>query len=164
MNNIIKLTLLIIATCFSNVTAGEAKMSEEQAQKTWDEYHDKIKNRRLAQVKVINEQLRVAGVTSDSDLVIDFSFFTPKQSGAEGIREQLSENYEMTINQDGDYWNIDGTTRPYSINLTLEQHVDWVEFMHDVALSYGCIFSVWTVTDVKTNNTWSNEKIETEFD
>ncbi|MET1255837.1 hypothetical protein [Aliikangiella maris] len=139
-------------------------MSEEQAQKTWDEYHDRIKNRRLAQVKIINEQLKDAGVTSDSDLVLDFKFFTPKQSGAEGIKEQLSENYEMTISQEGDYWNINGTTRPYSINLDPEQHVGWVEFMHDVALSYGCIFSVWTVTDVKTNKTWSNEKIETEFD
>ena len=164
MKDTIKLTILITALCCGSVIAEEPRMTEEQAQKTWDEYHEKIKNRRLAQVKVINERLKDAGVTGDSDLVLDFKFFTPKQSGAEGIKEQLSENYEITIKQDGDYWNITGTTRPYSINLEPEQHVGWVEFMHDVALSYGCIFSVWTVTDVKTNKTWSNEKIETEFD
>ncbi|MBL4774132.1 MAG: hypothetical protein JKX98_11260 [Alcanivoracaceae bacterium] len=139
-------------------------MSEEQAQKTWNEYHARIKSRRLVQVKVINEQLKKAGITSNTDLVLDFNFFTPKKSGAEGIKEQLSENYEISIKQDGEYWHIDGTTRPYSITLNSEQHIAWVEFMHDVALSYGCIFSVWTVTDPKTNKKWSNEKIETKFD
>jgi hypothetical protein len=164
MNIFLKLIFLSITLYCGSCFAEEPKMSEEQAQKTWDEYHARIKSRRLAEVKIINEQLKNAGITSATDLILDFNFFTPKQSGAEGIKEQLSENYEMTIRQDGEYWHIDGTTSPYSITLSPEQHIGWVEFMHDVVLSYGCIFSVWTVTDPKTNKTWSNEKIQTEFD
>jgi len=164
MNNLLKLILICIVLYCGGSFAEELKMSEEQAQEIWDEYHERIKNRRLAQVKVINERLKDAGITSDTALILDFEFFTPKESGAQGIKEQLSENYELSIKQDGDYWYISGTTRPYAITLSPEQHISWVEFMHDVALSYGCVFSVWTVTDANSEKSWSNKNIETEFD
>ncbi len=139
-------------------------MNEQEAQKTWDEYHERIKNRRLAQAKVINLELEKQVITSETDLILDFSFFTQDESGANGIQKQLSENYDMSIIKDGEYWRINGTSRPYAVNLTTEQHLGWVEFMHDVALSYGCIFSTWSITDPKEKNVWSNENIETEFD
>ncbi len=164
MNNLIKIILFSTALYCTGSFAEERKMSEEQAQEVWNEYHERIKNRRLAQVNVLNEQLKNADVTNDTQLILDFEFFTPKESGAEAIKKQLSENYEISIQQDDDYWIISGTTRPYAITLSPEQHIGWVEFMHDVALSYGCIFSVWTITEPKSKQSWSNKNIETEFD
>lgn len=139
-------------------------MNEQEAQKTWDEYHERIKNRRLAQAKVINSELERNAIRGDTDLILDFRFFTQDESGAKGIQSQLSENYEISISKDGEYWLIDGTSRPYAVNLTTEQHLGWVEFMHDIALSYGCIFSTWSITNPQNKHVWSNENIETEFD
>lgn len=139
-------------------------MNEQEAQKIWGEYHERIKNRRLAQAKVINVELDKNDITSETDLILDFSFFTQNETGAKGIQKQLSENYEMTIINDGEYWHINGTSRPYAVSLTTENHLGWVEFMHDVALSYGCIFSTWSITDPKNNHIWTNINIETEFD
>jgi hypothetical protein len=144
--------------------ADEKIMSEKDAQKTWDEYHERIKNRRLAEAKVINLELEKNHITSETDMVLDFSFFTQDEAGANGIKNQLSENYEMTISKKDEYWHINGTSRPYAVNLSAEQHLGWVEFMHDVALSYGCIFSVWSITEPTGKRVWSNENIETEFD
>lgn len=139
-------------------------MNDEEAQKTWEEYHERIKNRRLAQAKVINSELVRHDVTGETDLILDFRFFTQDESGAKGIQSQLSENYDISISKDDDYWLIDGTSRPYAVNLTTEQHLGWVEFMHDAALSHGCIFSTWSITNHKSKQVWSNENIETEFD
>jgi len=139
-------------------------MNQEEAQRTWDEYHKKIKMRRLAEAKIINTELDSNGITTETDLILDFNFFTQDEVGAKGIKEQLSENYEMSMYQEGEYWKISGTSRPYAVNLSTEQHLSWVEFMHDVALSYGCIFSTWTITEHKTQKSWSNENIETKFD
>ena len=138
-------------------------MTEKEIQDTLGEYHDRIKNRRLAEAHIINLELERNAITIDTDLVLDFAFFTQDEAGAIGIRKQLSENYEMSISKDGDYWHIKGTSRPYAVNLTTEQHLDWVKFMHNVALSYGCIFSSWSITEHKGKHFWSNENIETEF-
>ena len=163
MNMIAKLILCTLLFCGVAI-ADEKIMSEQEAQKTLGEYHERIKNRRLAEAKIINLELEKNAITSDIDLVLDFGFFTQDEAGAIGIRKQLSENYEMTISNDGNYWHIKGTSRPYAVNLTTEQHLGWVEFMHNVALSYGCIFSTWSITDPKGKQAWSNENIETEFD
>ena len=139
-------------------------MSEQDAQKTWDLYYEKIKNRRLAEARIINLELDKNAISSNIDLVLDFSFFTKDETGAKDIQEQLSENYTMSIKKDDEYWHINGTSRPYAVNLSTEQHLDWVEFMHDVALSYGCIFNTWSITEPKENRVWSNEDIDIEFD
>ena len=139
-------------------------MSVQHVQKTWDEYHERIRNRRLAEAHFINLALQRNAITIDTDLVLDFGFFTQDEASAIGIRERLSENYKMSISKNGDYWRIKGTSRPYAVNLTAQQHLDWVVFMSSVALSYGCIFSSWSITDFKGENFWSNEDIETEFD
>jgi len=109
-------------------------------------------------------ELKKNKISSDTNLVLDFSFFTQDENGAKGIQKQLSENYKVTIAKEDEYWHINGTSRPYAVNLTPEQHLGWVEFMHDVALSYGCVFSVWSITEPKENKVWSSEDIETEFD
>ena len=135
-------------------------MNDDEVQKTWDEYHERIKARRISEAKAINIELEKNLITSETDLILDFTFFTKDEGGAKGLKNQLSENYELSTRKDGDSWIVDGTSRPYAVNLTSEQHLGWVEFMHDVALSHGCIFSVWSVTDAKTKRVWSSESID----
>lgn len=161
-----KLLFLSISVLIFNSQsiAKEAPMDETEAQKVWDEYHKRIKNRRLAQAEVLKAQLEEAGVSEETELYLDFTFFTPDEAGAIGIQEQLSENYEMTVKKDDQYWLIYGTTKPHTITLSKEQHMSWVEFMHDVALSYGCVFSTWTITDPESKQSFSNESISTAFD
>ncbi len=137
-------------------------MNEREAQKTWDEYHERIKNRRIAEAKIINSNLEKHNVTGEIELILDFRFFTKGEMGAKNIRDQLSENYRITIAKEDDYWFIDGTIRPYTVNLNTEQHLGWVEFMHDVALSHGCIFSTWSITDPKQNHVWSSKELDIE--
>jgi hypothetical protein len=161
---IIAIPIILLLLFCEATNAQEKRMNELDAQTTWDEYHERIKSRRLAEAKVINSKLESHNVTAETDLILDFSFFTKDESGAKNIQVQLSENYEMSILHDGEYWHVNGTSRPYAVNLTGEQHLGWVEFMHDVALSYGCIFSTWSITEPKTEKVWSNENIETEFD
>jgi len=145
MRIIVNTVICLLIFC-AEVNAEDNNMKEQEAQKTWEEYHERIKSH---------------GITSEHDLVLDFSFFTQDEIGAKGIKTQLSENYEISISKEGEYWLIKGTTRPYAINLSQEQHIGWVKFMHDVALSYGCIFSTWTIIEPETKQAWSNENIET---
>jgi hypothetical protein len=161
---IITNSIICLMLFCGTVNAEEKKMNEQDAQKKWDEYHDRIKSRRIAEAKVINLELEKNGISGETDLILDFSFFTQDEVGAKGIQEQLSENYEMSIRKDDEYWHINGTSRPYAVNLTTEQHLGWVEFMHDVALSYGCIFSTWSITEPQNKYVWSNENIDTELD
>lgn len=161
---IIAKSIACLLFIFTMANAEEGKMNEQEAQKTWDEYHERIRNRRLAEAKVINLELDKHGITGETDLALDFTFFAQDENGANGIKEQLSENYKISLDNNGENWLIKVTSRPYSVNLSPEQHLGWVEFMHDVALSYGCIFSTWSITDPESNSVWSNENIETEFD
>jgi len=158
--------IFVVVLCFlqSMIHAEESGMYEQEAQKVWDEYHERIKNRRIAQAHVMNSELGDFGITAESDLILDFTFFTQKEDGSNGLKTQLSENYEMSIAKEGEYWHIQGTTRPYVVSFTNQQHLGWVEFMHDVALSYGAIFSTWSITEPKSGQAWSNKNTETEFD
>ena len=135
-------------------------MNKEEAHKTWDQYHEKILLRRIAEAKIINTQLEESSISAETDLALDFSFFTKQESGSKGLVEQLSENYEVNSFLKDEYWHIEVTSRPYAVNLNAEQHLDWVKFMHDVALFHGAIFSVWSLTDPKTKKQWSNENID----
>ncbi len=137
-------------------------MSADDPQQIWNEYNSKIKARRLAEAAVINLELNKNSINGNAELILDFVFFTQDEVGAKGIAKQLSENYEMSILKNGDHWLVNGTSRPYSVKFTAAQHLSWVEFMHDVALSYGCIFSTWKITEPKRNLVWSNEEIETD--
>ncbi|USD36893.1 hypothetical protein [Ferrimonas sp. SCSIO 43195] len=122
MEIINKFIFFVLIFCGA-VAAEEQGMSKQDAQKTWGEYHERIKNRRLTQARLINLELDKNNITSEIDLILDFSFFTQNEAGANGLKNQLSENYEMTISKKGEYWHINGTSRPYAVNLTTEQHL-----------------------------------------
>ena len=123
-------------------------MDEERAHEIWDEYHTKIRNRRLSEAHVMNTQLESEGITSENKLFLDFTVFSNDEEGVANLEKQLSENYDMSVKKDDDaYWLIRGTTRPYTVNLGPSKHIEWVELMHDVALSHRAIFSTWVITE-----------------
>lgn len=121
-------------------------------QQTLAEYYECIQARRLAEAGVMWDQMTAAGVSDETTLALDFLHFSSDRDNADQLRAQLSENYDVSVSPapEPDYWHIKGTTRPYGINLTKQYHLQWVEFMCDVARSYGCVFSVWTLEDPST--------------
>lgn len=119
----------------------------DDTQNTWSEYYERKREQRIAEASELWRLMQKAGVTEETVLALDFVLFGTSQSDVASLAEQLSENYEMQVlpgNEDG-YWLSKGTTRPHGITLNQEQHLDWVEFMADVAHSYGCVLSTWSL-------------------
>jgi len=122
-------------------------MQSKDQDKIWTHYYSRKKTQRLAEAVGLWAQLSAAGVNDETILGLDFAHFGPNKSDVEDLARQLSENYELHVTADEGQkqWIARGTTRPYGITLTREQHLGWVEFMADVAQSYACIFSTWSL-------------------
>lgn len=122
-------------------------MQDADAQEIWTDYFQRKKAQRMEEAAKLWQQAALAGVTSETELTLDFQHFGPSRNDIESLAKQLSENYEMQVigEQANYYWNAKGTTRPYVVTLTEEQHMSWVEFMCDVAHSYACVFSTWSL-------------------
>lgn len=120
----------------------------DDVQRTWDDYYERKKQERIREASKVWAQLRTAGTTDSTLLALDFVHFGNSRSGIEALARQLSEHYEVRIasrENEAGYWLLEGTTRPYAVTLTEHAHLEWVEFMADVARSHGCVFSGWVV-------------------
>ena len=122
-------------------------MAAEDPQDIWSSYYMVKKAQRVAEASEMSKQLLDAGVGAGEDLALDFVHFGTLQANADSLARQLSENYNMAVveAETGDAWLVKGTTRPYGVTLTQEQHIAWVGFMADVAQSHGCVFSTWSL-------------------
>ncbi|WP_425614713.1 hypothetical protein NA78x_004588 [Anatilimnocola sp. NA78] len=135
----------------------------DDPQQVWTDYYARIRRRRIAEARILHSQMAADGVTGDTILSLDFLHFGPVEDDVRRLAKQLSENYATTVTArpDADYWNAEGTTRPDGVDrMSAEQWSDWVAFMCDVASSYGCVFSVWTLTDPMKQRSWTNESID----
>jgi len=74
-------------------------------------------------------------------------------------KPKITHNVEIS-QADNEYWYVKGTTRPEGINLSKEQHRAWVEFMADVAQSYACVFSSWSLESPELKSSFQSESIE----
>jgi hypothetical protein len=137
-------------------------MDPEDSQKTWEQYYARIRSRRVAEAQLVYSNMRDAGVTEETVFTLDFRHFTPEKASADTLLAQLSENYQLSLSHDPErnYWYIDGTTRPYGIELTESEFIGWTEFMADVAQSHGCVFSTWQLSNPETGESWSNGNID----
>ena len=137
-------------------------MTTEDSQKTWNEYYDKKKRQRIEEASKLWEQMSNCGVTNETVLAIDFLHFGTNKENVNDLAIQLSENYEIEIvpGEEKGYWYAKGTTRPYGINLTKEQCSGWVEFMSDVAQSYACVFSTWSIEAPSLGVSFDSESID----
>jgi len=139
-------------------------MDSREAQETWDEYYERIRQRRTSEIALMQTQMRGAGVTDDTGLLVDFGHFSSEKSDAEALLGQLGENYEMTLRRDdkSGYWIAEGTTRPDACQLTEQELLDWVVFMCDVAHSHGCVFSSFKLEVLQGGQSWSNQGVHTD--
>jgi len=137
-------------------------MTSEDPQKIWEEYYKNKKSQRMQEASELWNKMVIAGVEKDTILAIDFLHFGTNEESVKNLGSQLSENYKIEIvpGKEKGYWYAKGTTRPYGINLSGEEHSDWVEFMFDVSKSYGCLFSTWSVEAKSLGQVFESESIE----
>jgi hypothetical protein len=137
-------------------------MNEEDAQKIWSDYFQRKKAQRLEEAAGLWRLMRSSGVNDATVLALDFTHFGKSKDAVEALADQLSENYEMNVISDrnDDYWYAEGTTRPEGITLSEEQHIGWVEFMADVAHSYACVFSTWSLESPSLGKKFESKEIE----
>jgi hypothetical protein len=95
---------------------------------------------------------------------MDFSHFCDVSSKLDELAQQLSENYEIELSEvdEKGYQFLIGTTRPYGNELSEEDFINWVEFMCDVAQSYSCVFSEFSLESPELGQVWSNTEFESE--
>jgi hypothetical protein len=132
------------------------------SQEIWDEYYSRIKRRRLRAAELLWGELEAAGVNEETILVLDFVHNGNNRDGVESLARQLSEFYSMEISEESadNYFDVKGTTRPDGICLTQNQHTGWVEFMLDVAQSYACVFSDWTLEAPMLGQTFQSAHLD----
>ena len=137
-------------------------MHTDDAQQIWNDYFDRKKAERLGEASVLWGLMQNGGVTDETVLALDFVLFGSTQSNVEDLAKQLSENYEMKVEpfEEKGYWFAKGTTRPYGITLGEKQHLGWVEFMSDVARSYACTFSRWSLEVPSLGVTFDSEAVK----
>ena len=135
-------------------------------QKTWEDYYSRIRNRRLEEAGHIWDRMEQLGVTSETDIFIDFTHFGNVSEQLQALAEQLSENYDATIGEpdSNGYQTLSCTTKPYETALSRNEFLSWIEFMCDVSQSYGCVFSTWHVECPVLNAVWSNKNEDAGLD
>lgn len=132
-----------------------------EAQRILVEYEQRKRAERLSEADQVWSALVAAGVDAETILAIDFVHFGPSQAHVENLREQLAENCTVATESGSDgYWLLKGTTRPYGVTLSAEDHLAWVDFMCLVASSHGCVFSTWSLSAPSLNITISSEAFE----
>ena len=137
-------------------------MAVQDPQAIWSDYYERKKQQRADEAASMWKQMEAAGVNSETVLALDFVHFGTSLEKVQALANQLSENYSMSVvaEQEPGYWSAKGTTRPYGIELSQEQHLSWVDFMCDVAHSYGCVFSTWSLEATSLGTQFLSEGIE----
>lgn len=134
----------------------------DDPQKTWDDYYDRIKRRRLAAAVMLWAEIEAAGADEETVFALDFVHFGSNRDDLNDLERQLSEHYatEISSRSEANYWDLRGTTRPEGICLTKDQHAAWVEFMVDVAQSFACVFSEWTLEAPALGRTFQSAALD----
>ncbi len=137
-------------------------MSTEDPQKTWEEYYKSKKIQRMEEATKLWALISESEINDETILALDFLHFGTSEENIKELATQLSENYGMEVvsGKEEGYWYAKGTTRPHGLTLTKEQHSGWVEFMSDVAQSYACVFSTWSLEAPSLGLKYDSEKIE----
>ena len=139
-------------------------MRVEDPQVVWADYYKRKKSQRMNEAAVLWAQMKRAGVNESTVLALDCVHFGSVKEDVESLAAQLSENYTVETCADSNegYWRVLGTTRPDGIYLTEEQHLAWVEFMCDLAQSFACVFSTWTLDAVSLGLKFRSEAVESD--
>ena len=132
-------------------------------QEIWSDYYARKRAQRLQEAAGMWQILLSGGATEDTVIAIDFVHFGTKRDDIEHLAQQLSENYAVEVSHGSDgYWLVKGTSRPNGLAFTQDQHMAWVQFMCDVAQSYGCVFSTWLLDAPSIGVSASSEAAESD--
>ena len=133
-------------------------------QKTWREYYARIKNRKIDEATQLWNAVVRSGANDKTLFAMDFSHFGEVPSKLNDLAQQLSENYEVEVSEADEkgYQLLTGTTRPYGNELSGEDFINWVSFMCDVAQSYSCVFSEFSLESPELGLAWSNSEFESD--
>jgi hypothetical protein len=134
----------------------------DDPQKIWDDYYDRIKRRHLTAAALLWGEIEAAGANEETIFALDFAHFGNNRDDVDDLARQLSENYatKVSARSEQNYWDVRGTTRPEGICLSKDQHTAWVEFMVDVAQSYACVFSEWTLEAPALGQTFQSAHLD----
>jgi hypothetical protein len=137
-------------------------MPDDDPQKTWSDYYDGIKRRRIGAAALLWDEIEMAGATETTVFALDFAHFGNHRDDVDRLAQQLSEHYsiEVSARREPNYWDVRGTTRPEGICLTKDQHAAWVEFMVDVAQSHACVFSDWMLEAPSLRRTFRSAHLD----
>ena len=137
-------------------------MQTDDPQKVWGDYYLGKKSQRMKEAATLWKQMERAGIVEQTVLALDFVHFGNVKADVESLAAKLSENYsmEVVLADAAGYWFAKGTTRPHGLTLSQEQHLGWVEFMLDVAHSYACVFSTWTLEAPSLGARFRSEDVE----
>jgi len=137
-------------------------MNDDEAQQYWNEYYECIKNRRVEEAKALWNTMSKDGLAESDILALDFIHFSKEELNINELSQQLEENYAVSVEYDKEqeYYCLKGTTRPSGIELDIAALISWVEFMCDVAQSYACVFSTWSIENSRLKNKWSNQNVD----
>lgn len=136
-------------------------MPQQDPQVLWSEYYQRIRDRRAREAEALWNQMREAGFSDDTVAALDFVHFGNVREKVDALARQLSENYTVEVlAADRGYWHVKGTTRPEGVCLSQAQHADWVLFMVDVARSYACVFSTWSLEAPSLGKTFKSEQVD----
>lgn len=139
-------------------------MTSKDGSEIWDDYYATISARRATEAEELWKRMVAAGVSEDTVLALDFVHLASSSDHAQALAEQLAENYSIEVvaaDEEG-YLLIKGTTRPEGVCLSKEQHTGWVAFMTEVAKSYACVFSNWTLEAPSLGKRFASESVEAE--
>jgi hypothetical protein len=130
----------------------------------WEEEYARIENRKVDEAPKLWDAVVSAGANEETLFAMDFSHFCDVSSKLDELAQQLSENYEIELSEvdEKGYQFLIGTTRPYGNELSEEDFINWVEFMCDVAQSYSCVFSEFSLESPELGQVWSNTEFESE--
>jgi hypothetical protein len=112
-----------------------------------DERNRKLLGEQLAMNEQTWRTLQSHGITTESEVRLDFAFRAPNQSAAESLKNLLEDqtDYSVAVQSGGSLlrrqWTVGGSTQPTKISPEiLDQWVDW---MVTAGLERDCEFDGW---------------------
>ncbi|MCA9215196.1 MAG: hypothetical protein KDB27_19145 [Planctomycetales bacterium] len=75
-------------------------MNDDEAEAVWRNYYIRIRNRRLDEAEQLIAASRKDGITDHSEMLLDFRHFSSAEAGIEQLKQQLAENYEVSVSKD----------------------------------------------------------------
>lgn len=88
------------------------------------------------------QQLQSHGITEETELILDFMYYSPQKEDAEKLKQFL-ENYEISIQKEenGELWVVEGKTSPTAVSEAIL--LQWVDYMVAAGWDYNCYFDGW---------------------